>query len=48
MQRDIQKYEEWLAQNAREGVVIENMIIERKLAELAAKNEKPIAADKSN
>jgi hypothetical protein len=48
MQRDIQKYAEWLAQNAREGVAIENIILERKLAELAAKNEKPIAADKAN
>ncbi len=33
VKRDIYKWADWLAKNAREGVVIENKILEWKLAE---------------
>ncbi len=35
MARDTETYLRWLAENAREGVIIENMILEWKLAERA-------------
>ena len=40
MERDIFKYADWLAKNAREGVVIENMILEWKLAEQKLRESK--------
>lgn len=40
MERDIHKYADWLAKNAREGVVIENKILEWKLAEQRIKDNK--------
>ncbi len=42
MRRDMQKYADWLAENAREGVVIENMILEWKLAERAKQTRGPV------
>ncbi len=40
MKRDIHKWADWLAKNAREGVVIENKILEWKLAEQGIKEGK--------
>ena len=51
MERDIFKYADWLAKNAREGVVIENMILEWKLAEQklkASKAEQPVPTAKAS